>query len=118
MSHTSFTRRHRRDATHSEVVEMLKAFGFSVIDLSTVGGGVSDLLVGWWGVTDMIEVKSTAEATYTPAQIELRKRWRGSPIVRIESAKQAEEWARRTRHARSRASIPPLPPLPPKESLR
>jgi len=103
--HASFARRQKRDATHGEVAKTLEAFGFSVLDMSAVGGGMSDLLVGLWGVTDLIEVKSDAKATYTPAQLELRARWRGSPIVRLENRAQAEEWARRTRASRSRASV-------------
>lgn len=113
-THASFSRRHKRDATHGEVAKMLETFGFSVIDLSGAGKGISDLMVGLWGVTDLVEVKSGPDATYTPAQVELRKRWRGSPIVRLENRRQAEEWARRTRHERSRASIPPLPALGPR----
>jgi hypothetical protein len=101
----SFSRRHKRDATHGEVAKTLETFGFSVRDLHKSGGGMSDLLVGLWNVTDLVEVKSTADATYTPAQIEFRKGWRGSPIVRLENRSQAEEWARRTRAARSRASV-------------
>jgi len=112
MNHASFSRRHKRDATHGEVAKTLEAFGFSVVDLSGAGGGVSDLLVGLWNVTDLVEVKSTAASTYTPAQIKLREKWRGSPFVRLENRQQAEEWARRTRHERGRAQIPPLPALP------
>jgi hypothetical protein len=104
MSYASYARRHKRDATHGEVAKTLEEFGFSIIDLSGAGGGVSDLLVGLWGVTDLVEVKSTAKATYTDAQIKLRDRWRGSPFVRLENKAQAEEWARRTRHERSRAA--------------
>jgi len=104
MTYSSFSRRHKRDSTHAEVAQTIAAFGFSVIDISASGGGLGDLLVGLWDVTDMIEVKRDDKATYTQAQLELRKSWRGAPIVRLENKAQAEEWARRTRNERGRAS--------------
>jgi hypothetical protein len=102
--HASFSKRHKRDATHGEVAETLVTFGWSVRDLSKVGGGITDLLIGLHGITDLVEVKRDAKATYTPAQKKFNDEWRGSKPVRLENRAQAEEWCRRTRHERSRAT--------------
>lgn len=64
------------DANQSEIVEALRAVGCSVQDLSGVGKGVTDLLVGCSGVNLLIEVK-TDTGTYTPAQIAWHAAWRG-----------------------------------------
>ena len=47
-----------RDANHVELVNVLNALGFLVIDLSAVGGGVPDLLVGRRGVISLCEIKN------------------------------------------------------------
>lgn len=64
------------DANQAEIVEALRAVGCSVQDLSSVGQGVTDLLIGCSGVNLLIEVKTT-EGTYTPAQIKWHAAWRG-----------------------------------------
>jgi hypothetical protein len=102
--HSSGSRKHKRDATHGEVAETLATFGWSVFDASKMGAGCPDLLVGLNGITDLVEVKSTAKSGYTDDQVEFNRTWRGSKPVRLENRAQAEEWCRRTRHERSRAA--------------
>lgn len=58
----------------------LEALGASVSDLSAVGGGVPDLLVGFRGRTFLIEVK-TAEGTLTPDQVVWHGAWRGHKAI-------------------------------------
>lgn len=48
----------RRDANHGEIVAAFQRCGYSVLDLSQVGGGCPDLLVGRRGRDYLIEVKS------------------------------------------------------------
>ena len=49
----------RRDANHAEIVTAFQQCGYSVLDLSQVGGGCPDLLVGRRGRDYLIEVKSS-----------------------------------------------------------
>lgn len=48
----------KRDLTSPAIVAALRAAGASVTDLGPVGYGVPDLLVGWKGMTLLLEVKS------------------------------------------------------------
>jgi hypothetical protein len=107
MIHGSYSRKHKRDATHADIAEVLQAFGWKVEDTSAVAKfipGFPDMVIGLLGVTDMVEAKSGDAATFTPAQIEFRKHWKGAPIVNLASKQAAIEWATRTRHERRRAS--------------
>jgi len=45
------------DANQKEVAQTLERLGWWVVDLSKVGGGVSDLLVGKRGVLRLVEIK-------------------------------------------------------------
>lgn len=107
MNHASYSRKHKRDATHAEIAEVLESFGFSVLDTHEVGyiiPGYPDMQVGLCSVDNMVEAKSGDAATFTPAQIAFRKKWKGAPIVSLASKQAAIEWATRTRHERRRAS--------------
>lgn len=78
--------RHARrvDNNQSQIVTELQQIGASVIDLSGVGGGVCDLLVGYRGVNYLMEIKNL-ETGYgkrglNKNQKDLADEWRGSPI--------------------------------------
>lgn len=80
-------RRARVDSTQGEIVRTLRAAGFNVVDLSRVGGGVPDLMVGGRGGTWLVEAKSpgrmnaeNAAGTLT-AQRGFRDTWRGCPVI-------------------------------------
>lgn len=66
-----------RDANHAAVVGWYEQMGCSVVDLSTLGGGLSDLLVGAAGVTDLVEVKMLGKEL-RPNQVTFNDGWRGS----------------------------------------
>ena len=70
------------DANQGEIVRMVRSmFGpDSVLDLSAVGGGCPDLLIGVRGVNLFVELK-TATGTFTPAQVEFHGNWRGQIAV-------------------------------------
>lgn len=84
----------RQDANHAPIVAALRAKGASVLDLSAVGRGCPDLLVGWRGHNWLIECKDGAKAPsrrkLTEAQEDFRATWRGH-WARVESAEQAIE---------------------------
>jgi len=71
----------RVDANHSEVRKALEQIGCTVCDLSGVGGGVNDLLVGYRGRNILVEVKDgekpPSARKLTPAQVSFRAEWRG-----------------------------------------
>jgi hypothetical protein len=87
-----YYRRARKDANHKAVVDALLAAGCSVVDLSAVGGGCPDLLVGRDGVDRLLEVKNPERKTRgdnaaktLAKQAEFRKSWRGRPVAVVES---------------------------------
>jgi endogenous inhibitor of DNA gyrase (YacG/DUF329 family) len=48
----------KKDANHNEIVEALKIVGASVIDMSSVGNGFPDLIVGFRSQTLLMEIKN------------------------------------------------------------
>ena len=59
----------RTDANHAAVVRALRQVGASVLDLSRVGQGCPDLLVGYQGKNFLVEVKATAKKKLTKDQV-------------------------------------------------
>lgn len=70
-------RQSRRDANHADVVTWYEQHGCSVVDLSSVGGGCSDLLIGCSGVTDLCEVKALG-GSLSDSQVRFNRGWCGS----------------------------------------
>jgi Holliday junction resolvase len=75
----------RVDDNQKSIVHTFIALGCSVLDLSTVGRGCPDLLVGYKGNSVLVEVKSSAKATFTEPQIKFMQEWRGGAVSRIDS---------------------------------
>ena len=77
----------RTDCNQAEVVRALRKIGASVQDLSPVGNGCPDLLVGWRGRDFLMEVKDgdkpPSERSLTPAQVAWHESWRGSPVLTV-----------------------------------
>ena len=82
----------KRDAIHTAVVDAFKAMGLSVYDASHAGRDFPDLVVGWGGVTHLVELK-TGKAPMTPGQVAFSATWRGEPIVVLRSVTEAVDWA-------------------------
>ena len=83
----------RVDANQGAVMAALRAIGCSVTDLSGVGAGVPDLLVGFRGISGLIEVKDgskpPSERKLTRQQEEFHRLWRGRPPVVVTSIDEA-----------------------------
>ena len=81
------------DANHAAIVRDLRMAGCTVVDLSKVGGGCPDLLVGRGRSTYLLEVKSPERARYARAserrQAEWRAAWRGGPVAVVTDLRQA-----------------------------
>ena len=90
----------RVDDNHAEIVAALRRVGCSVCDLSAVGGGVPDLLVGIGNRNILIEVKSPdayrvdgvtllrPNSKTVLAQAAWRADWRG-PVKVVQSVDEA-----------------------------
>ena len=70
----------RTDSNQSDIIRMLREFGASVQDLSQVGHGCPDLMVGYRGRTFPMEVKS-ADGKLTPDEVKWRDNWKGNYYV-------------------------------------
>ena len=77
----------RKDNNQTEIVEGLRARGFSVEITSNVADGFPDIVVGWNGRTYLMEIKSKG-GKLTPEQIKWHDAWQGHKSV-IYSAEEA-----------------------------
>ena len=78
-------KKRRVDLDQKKVISQLEGMGFSVLNLSAVGRGCPDLLVGRDGQNFLLEIKSE-KGTLTPAQVEFHKNWLGHcGVVKLES---------------------------------
>lgn len=73
-------RRARIDNNQKDIVDRLRAAGFSVVCLHTVGNGCPDIAVGIDGKTYLIEIKSDA-GKLTGKQEAFFQGWRGCAFV-------------------------------------
>jgi hypothetical protein len=73
----------RVDINQAMIVEGLRAIGCTVQDLSQLGKGCPDLLVGYHFRNYLIEVKNSENrsATLTPCEERWIKRWAGEIAV-------------------------------------
>ena len=89
-------RRPGLDLNHRAIVSGLRAAGCSVLDLSSVGGGCPDILVGARGRDHLLEIKHLTNGKLTPGakksavgQKEWHDRWRGHPVRVVYSLHEA-----------------------------
>lgn len=75
----------RVDENQRAISHTFIAMGASVLNLSTVGRGCPDLLIGYRGVSCLVEVKSSDKTSYTEPQIKFMQEWRGGPVSRVDS---------------------------------
>jgi len=80
----------RTDANQATIVAVLREVGASVVDLSAVGKGVPDLLVGYRGQTYLLEVKNKAGRNRITADQEVFYAWwRGVETVIVYNERDA-----------------------------
>jgi len=75
--------RHRTDGNQREIAGALRRAGATVCDLSAVGAGCPDLLVGWNGANLLLEIKNPSGRgmRYTLPEREFIDTWRGRVFV-------------------------------------
>lgn len=70
------------DANQAVIVDTLRKLGASVISLHDAGSGIPDLLVGFRGVTKLIEVKNPdTKGKLNERQLHWHAVWRGDPVA-------------------------------------
>ena len=62
----------RTDANQREIVKALREFGCTIVDLSAVGRGCPDILVGFQGRNVLLELKLPGKASRLNA---VQRRW-------------------------------------------
>ena len=70
----------RSDKNQQEIIDALRAVGASVTSIHRVGQGVPDLLVGFRGVTYLMEVKGKG-AKLTSDEQDWHDLWRGQVAI-------------------------------------
>lgn len=87
------------DENQKEIVASFRAFGFSVQDLTRVGSGVPDLIIGYGGKTWPVEVVGPDKLLrfppdgLSPNQVKWAEEWRGTTFS-VKSVEEAEQLAR------------------------
>jgi hypothetical protein len=80
----------RVDQNHAEIVRALRQVpGVTVHSLHEMGNGCPDLLVGYRGLTVLVEVK-TEKGKLNTMQEDWHRRWTGSPVIIIRSVDDVE----------------------------
>lgn len=68
------------DSNHADIRKAARSAGLSWIDLHRQGDGAPDAVVGCYGRTLLVELKSE-RGTESDAQREKREAWRGGPWI-------------------------------------
>ena len=87
-----------KDANHETIVREFMRSGADVVNLSTLGKGVPDILIGFAGFSQLVEIKLPAKAGLKPSRktlLSLRQKgwhnsWRGRSPVVIRTPEEAE----------------------------
>jgi len=72
------------DNNQLEIVKVFKSLGATVLNLSGVGKGCPDLLIGYKGISVLVEIKSKT-GKFTEPQLKFMEQWRGGAVNRIDS---------------------------------
>jgi len=70
----------------------------SILHMHQLGKGAGDILCGWHGIDQMVEIKVPG-GTLTTDEERFHRTWRGSPILIAETAEQV------IRHMANRVSL-------------
>lgn len=88
----------RIDANQEQIVAALRAMG-ATVRIVTQGNGLPDLLVGFRGVTILIEVKDGQKVPsarkLTPAEQKFFEEWRGGIVAIVNSVDEAIDLLKR-----------------------
>lgn len=72
------------DNNQLDIVKTFKSMGATVLNLSAVGKGCPDLLIGYKNISVLVEVKSKI-GKFTEPQLKFMEQWQGGAVNRIDS---------------------------------
>lgn len=75
----------RVDNNQKQIIHTFIALGASVLNLSRVGEGCPDILIGYKNQSVLCEIKQNEKSTFTESQIKFMQNWRGGTVSRIDS---------------------------------
>lgn len=75
----------RVDENQNQIIHTFIALGASVLNLSRVGQGCPDLLIGYKNKSVLVEIKKDSKAVFTEPQLKFMQNWRGGAVCRIDS---------------------------------
>ena len=83
----------KKDANHHEVVDALRKAGASIVDMSHVGKGFPDLIVGFQSKTILMEIKnpktSYGKKGLNKNQVKWKEQWLGGAYCTVDSPEAA-----------------------------
>lgn len=74
-------RRAKVDANHKQIVEGLRAAGFTVASTAEIGGGFPDICVAAQGFNILFEIKADEDEPLTKQQQKFHQEWPGQVAV-------------------------------------
>ena len=72
------------DNNQLDIVKAFRSLGATVLNLSAVGKGCPDLLIGYKNISVLVEVKSKT-GKFTEPQLKFMEQWQGGAVNRIDS---------------------------------
>lgn len=82
-----------KDGNHAAIVRALRSCGASVSAIESAEAGVPDLLVGIFGLTELVEVKdgskSPSASRLSEDQVKWHSSWKGRPVRVVRSVDEA-----------------------------
>jgi len=98
-----------KDSNHSEVVKAMRACGASVHAIESVEAGLPDLVVGIFGITELVEVKdgskTQSKQRLNEDQAKWHSSWKGRPVQVVRSVDDALALVARMRGAMTMSEV-------------
>lgn len=86
-------RAHKTDANQKTIIDAMRVAGATVHSLAGLGNGVPDVLVGYKGVTILMEIKdgdkSPSRQKLTDYQVTFMSNWTGGPLAIVNDVESA-----------------------------
>jgi hypothetical protein len=73
----------RTDSNQKVITDCFRRLGYSIIDLSGIGGGCPDIEIGKHGINDLVEIK-TENGKLNELQLAFAAKW-NAPVYLIRS---------------------------------
>ena len=98
-----------KDANHEEVVAAFRACGAVVETIESGKAGCPDLLIGAFGVTELVEVKDGAKIPskqrLNDAQLRWHREWKGRPVNVVRSLDDVQALVAKMRGAMTMSEV-------------